>query len=65
MWRKGINFTEYKIDGDTEARNAMAIRANGKRSVPQIFINNEHIGGCDDLHRLEREGKLTALFHGN
>ena len=65
LWRKGINFMEYKIDGDTEARNTMAIRANGKRSVPQIFINNEHIGGCDDLHRLEREGKLTALFHGN
>lgn len=59
---KGVNFTEYKIDGDGAARIRMAERANGRRSVPQIFINNEHIGGCDDLYGLDREGKLDALL---
>lgn len=60
--RKGVNYTEYKIDGDNEARNRMAERANGRRSVPQIFINNQHIGGCDDIHALDREGQLDPLL---
>ena len=58
LWWKGVNFTEYKIDGDDVARNQMAERANGRRTVPQIFINNQHIGGCDDLYPLDGEGKL-------
>jgi glutaredoxin 3 len=62
LWWKGVNYTEYKIDGDAEARNRMADRANGKRSVPQIFINNEHVGGCDDIHQLDAEGKLDPLL---
>jgi glutaredoxin 3 len=62
--RKGITFTEYSIDGDERARAAMAERANGRRSVPQIFINNQHIGGCDDIYALEAEGKLDALLKG-
>ncbi|MEO0684136.1 MAG: glutaredoxin 3, partial [Cyanobacteria bacterium J06649_11] len=45
LWWKGVKFTEYKIDGDAEARNVMAERANGGRTVPQIFINNQHVGG--------------------
>jgi len=58
LWWKGVNFTEYKIDEDDVARNQMAERANGRRTVPQIFINNQHIGGCDDLYQLDGEGKL-------
>jgi glutaredoxin 3 len=63
LWWKGVNFTEYKIDGDEIARADMAIRANNRRSVPQIFINNQHIGGCDDLYRLDRKGQLDDLLY--
>ncbi|MEY3402783.1 MAG: glutaredoxin 3 [Cyanobacteriota bacterium] len=63
LWWKGVNFTEYKIDGDEIARANMAIRANNRRSVPQIFINNQHIGGCDDLYRLDRKGQLDDLLY--
>ena len=59
---KGVPFTEYKIDGDGAARVRMAQRANGRRSVPQIFINNQHIGGCDDLYSLDRQGQLDPLL---
>jgi glutaredoxin 3 len=59
---KGVNFTEYKIDGDGAARVRMAERANGRRTVPQIFINNQHIGGCDDLYELDRKGQLDPLL---
>ncbi|MEB3357279.1 MAG: glutaredoxin 3 [Synechococcales bacterium] len=59
---KGVNFTEYKIDGDGAARAKMAERANGRRTVPQIFINDRHIGGCDDLHALDRQGELDPLL---
>ncbi|PLS69576.1 MAG: glutaredoxin 3 [Cyanobacteria bacterium M5B4] len=62
--RKGVKYTEYKIDGDEAARDAMVKRGkDGKRSVPQIFINNEHIGGCDDLYELEAMGKLDLLLN--
>ncbi len=60
--KKGVQFTEYCIDGDNVAREQMATRANGRRSLPQIFIDNQHIGGCDDLYALERQGKLDALL---
>ena len=59
--RKGAEYTEYCIDGDEDARDKMAERA-GKRSLPQIFINDEHIGGCDDIHSLDRQGKLDSLL---
>lgn len=59
---KGVEFTEYSIDGDEPARAKMALRANGRRSVPQIFINDQHIGGCDDIHALDAAGKLDALL---
>ena len=62
LWWKGVKFTEYKIDGNTEARNKMAERANGGRSVPQIFINNQHVGGCDDLYQLDRQTQLDPLL---
>ncbi len=59
---KGVNFTDNKIDGDEAARAKMADRANGRRSVPQIFINNQHVGGCDDLYTLDQQGQLDALL---
>ncbi|MBD2180861.1 glutaredoxin 3 [Planktothrix sp. FACHB-1355] len=62
LWWKGVNYTEYKIDGNEEARNKMADRANGRRTVPQIFINNQHIGGCDDIYQLDAESKLDSLL---
>ncbi len=62
LWWKGVNFTEYKIDGDEAAREKMAERAHGRRTVPQIFINNEHIGGCDDLYRLNNAHELDNLL---
>ncbi len=59
---KGVNYTEYAIDGDDAARNKMADRSNGRRSLPQIFINDAHIGGCDDIHALDATGKLNILL---
>lgn len=59
---KGVEFIEYSIDGDEAARRLMAKRAHGRRSVPQIFINDQHVGGCDDLYDLEDEGKLDQLL---
>ena len=60
--KKNIKFTEYKIDGDEAARDEMSLRASGRRSLPQIFINDEGIGGCDDLYELEKENKLDNLL---
>jgi glutaredoxin 3 len=62
---KGVDFTEYCIDGDNAARAEMAQRANGRRSLPQIFIDNQHIGGCDDLYELESSGELDTLLQGS
>ncbi len=61
--KKNVNFTEYKIDGDEDARSLMIERADGRRTLPQIFIDNEGIGGCDDLYALENENKLEALLN--
>ncbi len=59
---KGIPYTEYKIDGDSLARDRMADRADGRRSVPQIFVNDQHIGGFDDMDALNRRGLLDPLL---
>jgi glutaredoxin 3 len=61
--KKGVEYTEYAIDGDESARDKMVQRgSDGKRSVPQIFINDRHIGGCDALYSLDAQGKLDALL---
>ncbi|MFN5862092.1 MAG: glutaredoxin 3 [Pseudanabaena sp.] len=61
--KKGVKYIEYAIDGDEVARSQMAARgSDGKRSVPQIFINDQHIGGCDAIHELDRQGKLDPLL---
>ncbi|MEM7240697.1 MAG: glutaredoxin 3 [Pseudomonadota bacterium] len=62
LGQKGVEFTEIKVDGDPAKRQEMMTRTNGGRTVPQIFINDLHIGGCDDLYDLERAGKLTTLL---
>ncbi|NJP11799.1 MAG: glutaredoxin 3 [Leptolyngbyaceae cyanobacterium RU_5_1] len=60
--KKGVDYAEYCIDGDESARTEMAKRTNGRRSLPQIFINDQHIGGCDDLYALNAKGKLDSLL---
>lgn len=60
--KKGVDFTEYCIDGDNEAREKMSDRAGGRRSLPQIFIDDKHIGGCDDLYALNAQGNLDPLL---
>lgn len=60
---KGVQYTEYKIDGDELARDKMAERTGGPRTVPQIFINDKHYGGCDDIHALDAKGGLDPLLN--
>jgi glutaredoxin 3 len=58
---KGVVFEEICVDGQPEVRAEMAARA-GRRSVPQIWLGEQHIGGCDDLHALEDSGELDRLL---
>lgn len=59
---KNVDYIEYKIDGDGEARAKMTERTGGPRTVPQIFVNDQRIGGCDDLYALESKGELDAIL---
>ena len=59
---KGVDFIEYPIDQQPELRDEMIERANGGYTVPQIFINDQHIGGCDDMFALESQAKLDPLL---
>ncbi|GAA6176052.1 glutaredoxin 3 [Sulfitobacter pacificus] len=59
---KGVDFAEVDVLAQPERKAEMVQRANGGRTVPQIFIGDIHVGGCDDLHALERAGKLDALL---
>lgn len=60
--RKSVNFTERDVTGDPDLRREMIARANGRVTVPQIFIGEKHVGGCDDLYALEAAGKLDPLL---
>lgn len=60
--RKGIEFTEVDVTGDAAGRSAMSRRANGRTSVPQVFIAGNHVGGCDDLYALDAAGELDPLL---
>lgn len=62
--KKGAAFDEISVDGDYNKQKAMAQRAHGRSTVPQIFIGETHVGGCDDLYALEGAGKLDALLRG-
>jgi glutaredoxin 3 len=60
--RKGIAFVEIDVSGNPEDRGKMIERANGRMTVPQIFIGATHVGGSDELHALNRAGELDALL---
>lgn len=59
---KGVSFSEVDVLSDPDRKPEMIKRANGGRTVPQIFIGDIHVGGFDDLNALERAGKLDALL---
>ena len=60
--KKGVEFQEIEAAFDPEKRQEMVQRANGRSTFPQIFIGEQHIGGCDDMMALEYDGKLDALL---
>lgn len=62
--RKGIPFLEIDLSSERERRAEMVERAHGRTTVPQIFVGDFHVGGCDDLHALEDAGKLDQLLAG-
>jgi len=59
--KKGVSYTEIDVGANPPLRVAMTERA-GRRSVPQIFIGGTHVGGCDDLHALDHDGKLDPML---
>lgn len=59
---KGVAYADIDVGAQPERRAEMTQRANGRRTVPQIFIGDTHVGGCDELQALERAGKLDALL---
>jgi len=62
--KKGTDFEEIDIFMDTDARAAMEAKANGRKTVPQIFVGETHVGGCEDLYALESAGELDPLLNG-
>jgi glutaredoxin 3 len=61
---KGAAYDEIDVMGDGAKREEMMKRANGRHTVPQIFIDGKHVGGCDDLYELESAGKLDPMLAG-
>ena len=59
---KGVTYTEHDASFSPELRREMIQRANGRSTFPQIFVGDHHVGGCDELHALERQGRLDALL---
>lgn len=62
---KGVEFREIKVDEQPELRDAMVEKSGGRRTVPQIFIGERHVGGYDDLAALDRAGELDKLLAGS
>jgi glutaredoxin 3 len=60
--RKGAEFTEFDVTNDQEGRVALVEKAGGRKTVPQIFIGETHVGGFDDLAALDKKGELDALL---
>lgn len=60
--KKGAKYQEFDLTHDPEGRDRLVTRSGGRKTVPQIFINNQHIGGCDDLYALDQQGKLDPLL---
>ena len=64
LTKKGVAFEEIDVFMDDAARQEMLSKSEGSRTVPQIFIGETHVGGCDELYALDREGKLDSLLAG-
>lgn len=64
LTRKNAAFTEYDVAVNPNWRAEMVARSEGATTFPQIFIDKQHVGGCDDLYALDREGKLDGLLTG-
>jgi glutaredoxin 3 len=62
LTQKSVPFNEIAVDGDPAGRARMSELAGGRATVPQIFINGRHIGGCDDLYQLDGEGGLDPML---
>jgi glutaredoxin 3 len=62
LTKKGLSFDEIDVSADPAERQRMMLRTNGRRSVPQIFIGETHVGGNEDLYELERRGGLDQLL---
>lgn len=62
LQEKQVSYQEIRIDLQPERRDEMINRANGRTTVPQIFIGEQHIGGCDDMFALDAQGKLDSLL---
>lgn len=62
--KKGVAYTEIDVSDDDNARAELVKKSGGRRTVPQIFIGGEGIGGCDDLYALDAAGKLDSLLQG-
>lgn len=60
--RKNVEFHETDLTHNPEGRQRLVERSNGRKTVPQIFIGDAHVGGCDDLYNLEKEGQLDSLL---
>ena len=60
---KGVSYQNISVDGQPDVRQKMADKA-GRTSVPQVWIGDHHVGGCDDLHALERDGQFDSLLKG-
>lgn len=60
--KKGVAYHEINVEADESLRDAMVARSGGRQTVPQIFIGDRHIGGCDDLYALDRQGGLDPLL---
>lgn len=62
LTKKGVAYKEIDVGADPSQRAEMMQRANGRRTVPQIFIGGTHVGGCDDIHALDHAGKLDPML---
>jgi glutaredoxin 3 len=61
---KGVSFTEVDVTGKSALREEMTAKAGGRYTVPQIWVGERHVGGCDDLYALDRAGELDPLLNG-
>ena len=61
--KKGVSFEEINVMGNDDLRAEMMVKAGGRHTVPQVFVGDTHVGGCDDLHEIERDGRLDQLLN--